>query len=91
VILVDDGLATGATMRVAVLALRESGIARCVVAVPVAAPDTCAELAAEVDEIVCTMTPAGFQAVGQHYEDFSQTSDNEVRELLARGAEGHRP
>ena len=91
VILVDDGLATGATMRAAVMALRARGIARCVVAVPVAAPDTCAELAKEVDEIVCVMTPAGFHAVGQFYEDFSQTTDDEVRELIARGAEGHQP
>jgi predicted phosphoribosyltransferase len=91
VILVDDGLATGATMRAAVMALRERGIARCVVAVPVAAPDTCAELAEEVDELVCAMTPAGFHAVGQFYENFLQTTDSEVRELLARGAEGQQP
>ena len=89
VILVDDGLATGATMRAAVMALRECGIARCVVAVPVAAPDTYAKLAEEVDEIVCVITPASFHAVGQFYQDFSQTTDSEVRELLARRAEGN--
>ena len=86
VILVDDGLATGSTMRAAILALRERGIASCVVAVPVAAPDTCAEFHDEVDEIVCAITPADFRAVGQFYEDFSQTTDDDVRELLARAA-----
>jgi len=87
VILVDDGLATGATMRAAVLALRERGVAARVVAVPVAAPETCAEFRDHVDEIVCAVTPPDFRAVGQFYEDFSQTSDNEVRELLARASE----
>jgi len=86
-ILVDDGLATGATMRVAVMALRERDATACIVAVPVAAPETCAEFRGEVDEIVCAITPAHFRAVGQFYEDFSQTSDDEVRELLARAAE----
>jgi putative phosphoribosyl transferase len=86
VILVDDGLATGATMRAAVAALRQLGAARIVVAVPVGAADTCRELEAEVDEAVCAMAPEWFQAVGQFYEDFSQTSDDEVRELLARAA-----
>lgn len=85
-ILVDDGLATGATMRAAVKALRKLGAGRCVVGVPVAAPETCAELRAEVDDIVCAATPAGFYGVGQFYENFSQTSDEEVRELLARAA-----
>jgi len=87
VILVDDGLATGATMRAAVVALRQLGAARIVVAVPVGAADTCRELEEEVDEIVCAMAPEWFQAVGQFYEDFSQTSDDEVRELLARAAQ----
>jgi predicted phosphoribosyltransferase len=86
VILVDDGLATGATMRAAVAALRQLGAAKIVVAVPVGAADTCREIEQEVDETVCAMAPEWFQAVGQFYEDFSQTSDDEVRELLARAA-----
>jgi putative phosphoribosyl transferase len=88
VILVDDGLATGATMRAAVAALRERDVARIVVAAPVGAPETCREFEHEVDEIVCAMAPEYFQAVGQYYQDFSQTSDEEVRELLARAAQG---
>src|SRR5213596_2420047 len=87
VILVDDGLATGATMRAAVKALRERGAAKIVVAVPVGPPDTCRELAQEADEVVCASEPEFFQAVGQYYEDFSQTSDDEVRDLLARAAQ----
>src|SRR5213592_1307826 len=87
VILVDDGLATGATMRAAVKALRQSGAAKIVVAVPVGPPDTCRELEQEADEMICLSTPEFFQAVGQYYEDFSQTSDEDVRELLARGAQ----
>src|SRR5881227_1418445 len=86
VILVDDGLATGATMRAAVKALRQRGAAKIVVAVPVGPPDTCREIEEEADETVCATTPEFFQAVGQYYEDFSQTSDEEVRELLARAA-----
>ncbi len=86
VILVDDGLATGATMRAAVAALRQLGAAKIVVAVPVGAADTCRELENEVDETVCAIAPEWFQAVGQFYEDFSQTSDEEVRELLVRAA-----
>lgn len=86
VILVDDGLATGATMRAAVAALRQLGAAKIVVAVPVGAADTCREIEQEVDETVCAMAPEWFQAVGQFYEDFSQISDDEVRELLARAA-----
>src|SRR5216110_1252558 len=82
VILVDDGLATGATMRAAVKALRQSGAAKIVVAVPVGPPDTCREIEQEADETICLSTPAFFQAVGQYYEDFSQTSDDDVRELL---------
>ena len=87
VILVDDGLATGATMRAAVKALRQQGAAKIVVAVPVAPPDTCQELAQQADETICLRTPPFFQAVGQYYEDFSQTSDDDVRELLARAAQ----
>jgi predicted phosphoribosyltransferase len=85
-ILVDDGLATGATMRAAVKALRQRGASKIVVAVPVGPPDTCREIAQEADEAVCLNTPPFFQAVGQYYEDFSQTTDGDVRELLARAA-----
>jgi predicted phosphoribosyltransferase len=88
VILVDDGLATGATMRAAVKALQQREVATIVVGVPVAAPQTCAEFRDEVDEIVCVKTPVFFRAVGQFYEDFSQTTDEEVRDLLARAAAG---
>ena len=87
VILVDDGLATGATMRAAVAALRRRGAAKIIVAVPVGAPETCRELEELVDEIVCAIAPEFFQAVGQYYEDFSQTSDEEVRDLLKRASE----
>jgi putative phosphoribosyl transferase len=83
VILVDDGLATGATMRAAAAALRKQGVAKIVVAVPVGAPETCGEIELEVDETICAYTPEFFHGVGQFYEDFSQTSDEEVRELLA--------
>jgi putative phosphoribosyl transferase len=82
VILVDDGLATGSTMRVAALAVREHHPARIVVAAPVAAAETCDALRREVDEVVCAATPRPFHAVGAWYDDFSQTSDREVRELL---------
>jgi len=84
IILVDDGLATGATMRAAVKALRQRGAAKIVVAVPVGPPDTCREFEDEADEVVCASEPEFFQAVGQYYEDFSQTADAEVRELLER-------
>jgi putative phosphoribosyl transferase len=84
VILVDDGLATGSTMRAAVAALRKLEPAKIVVAVPVAVRSTCEELAEEVDEVVCARTPAPFYAVGEWYADFSQTTDEEVRDLLAR-------
>jgi putative phosphoribosyl transferase len=84
VILVDDGLATGATMRAAVRAAREAGPARVVVAVPVAAASVCGDLATLADEVVCVQTPASFVAVGQWYDDFSQTTDDEVRQLLRR-------
>src|SRR5438874_11216857 len=86
VILVDDGLATGATMRAAVKALRQRRAAKIVVAVPVGPPDTCREFEDEADEVVCASEPEFIQAVGQYYEDFSQTSDDEVRELLTRAA-----
>src|SRR6266446_6947448 len=86
-ILVDDGLATGATMRAAVKAMRQRGAAKIVVAVPVGPPDTCRELEQEADETICLSTPPFFQAVGQYYEDFSQTSDEDVRELLSQAAQ----
>jgi putative phosphoribosyl transferase len=86
VILVDDGLATGATMRAAALAVQQRNPARVVVAVPVAAPETCDEFRGDVDEVVCAVTPEPFYAVGLWYEDFSQTTDEEVRELLDRAA-----
>lgn len=86
VILVDDGLATGSSMRVAALALGRKKPARIVVAVPVAAPATCAEFESEVDQVICAATPEPFWAVGQWYRDFSQTSDEEVYELLRRAA-----
>jgi putative phosphoribosyl transferase len=87
VILVDDGLATGSTMRAAAHAVRQLNPARIVVAVPVAAAETCNEIRNDVDEIVCDLTPTPFHAVGLWYEDFSQTTDDEVRELLAQAAE----
>lgn len=83
VILVDDGLATGATMKAAAIALRELGPDRIVVAVPVAARETCDEFREVVDEVVCAHTPEPFRAVGLWYEDFSQTTDDEVKALLA--------
>jgi predicted phosphoribosyltransferase len=85
-ILVDDGLATGSTMRAAVAALRRLKPARVVVAVPVGAAETCAEFRSEADEVVCAQTPEPFHAVGLWYSDFSQTSDEEVCELLRRAA-----
>jgi predicted phosphoribosyltransferase len=89
VILVDDGLATGATMLAAVRAVRAQQPARTVVAVPTAAAETCSQLRREADEVICVTTPEPFRAVGLWYEDFSQTGDDEVRELLARAAEEH--
>ena len=86
VILVDDGLATGASMRAAVAALGAQNPARIVVAVPTAAPETCQAFESEVDEIVCAMTPEPFYGVGRWYEDFSQTTDEEVRALLEQAA-----
>jgi len=91
VILIDDGLATGSTIRAAAAALRQQQPARIVVAVPVSAPQTCDEYTIGVDEIVCAVTPEPFVGVGRWYLDFSQTKDEEVRELLeqARAAEWH--
>jgi putative phosphoribosyl transferase len=86
VVLVDDGLATGSTMRAAVRALRRQEARQIVVAVPVGAPSTCAELEEEADEVVCAATPQHFRAVGLWYDDFSQTTDEEVRELLEEAA-----
>jgi len=86
VILVDDGLATGSSMRVAALALRKKEPARIVVAVPVGSRATCEEFESEVDITVCAVTPEPFFGVGQWYADFRQTSDEEVRELLRRAA-----
>lgn len=86
VILIDDGLATGSTMRAAAAALRKQNPARIVVAVPVAPAETCEDFRAEVDEVVCAATPEPFRGVGLWYEDFSQTSDAEVRALLERAS-----
>ena len=86
VILVDDGLATGATMRVAAEAVRKLDPARIVVAVPVAARETCEQFRDVVEEVVCAVTPRPFHAVGLWYDDFRQTTDEEVRDFLARAA-----
>jgi predicted phosphoribosyltransferase len=84
VILVDDGLATGATMHAAIAALRQLHPARIVVAVPTASPETYEEMRAEVDDVICAITPEAFQAVGRWYQDFAQTTDEEVQDLLTR-------
>lgn len=89
VVVVDDGLATGATMRAAVAALRAQEPAELVVAVPVAARETVDALAADVDRVVCPLLPEPFQAVGLWYDDFTQTEDDEVRDLLARAEAAH--
>lgn len=86
VIIVDDGLATGSTMKAAIAALRQQKPARLVVAVPTAPVDTCEELKKMADEVVCALTPEPFYAVGGSYVDFNQTTDEEVRELLKRAA-----
>jgi predicted phosphoribosyltransferase len=83
-LLVDDGLATGSTMKAAVRAVRALGPSQIVVAVPVGAPETCAELADIADAVVCAWRPVPFSAVGQWYRDFTQTSDEEVVDLLRR-------
>lgn len=90
VILVDDGLATGSTMGAATVAVQQQKPARCVVAVPVAAPEVYARFQMEVDEVVCTITPKDFHAVGQWYKDFRQTTDDEVEALLAMAQESTR-
>jgi len=87
VILVDDGLATGSSMRVAATALHEQSPAQIVVAVPVAARSTCEEFETEINRVICAVTPEPFWAVGQWYRDFSQTTDEEVRDLLRRVGE----
>jgi putative phosphoribosyl transferase len=86
VMLIDDGLATGATMHAAAIAVRRQEPAHLIVAAPVAALETCNALRAVVDEIICAITPERFHAVGLWYDDFGQTTDDEVRELLARAA-----
>ena len=88
-ILVDDGLATGSTMRAAIRALKKEQPESIVVAVPVAAARTCEEIRREVDDIVCLRTPTDFSAVGLWYQDFSQTTDEEVRELLSHETTRH--
>jgi putative phosphoribosyl transferase len=87
VILIDDGLATGSSMRAAVTALSRQGPAQIIVAVPIGAASTCAELQTLADDCICAFTPEPFRAVGLWYEDFTQTEDDEVADLLAR-AEG---
>ena len=89
-VIVDDGVATGATARVACLVARELGAASVIVAMPVGAPDSIAELAAmpQVDDVVCLSTPSDFVAVGMHYLDFAQTTDAEVQEILAEARSG---
>jgi predicted phosphoribosyltransferase len=86
VILVDDGIATGSTMRAAITALRRLGPARVIVATPVAAPSTRDEIGPEVDEYICESMPEAFYAVGVWYDDFSQTTDEEVRDFLDRAS-----
>jgi putative phosphoribosyl transferase len=91
VILVDDGLATGATMRAAVRALQQQQPDQIVVGVPVSSPETCQEFQTEVDDIVCAMTPRPFHSVGLWYDDFEQTTDDEVRDLLHSAANNQQP
>jgi predicted phosphoribosyltransferase len=88
-ILVDDGLATGSTMRAAVGALRQEDPGRIVVAVPVASPETCEAFRDIANDVVCAVTPERFYSVGRWYRDFSQTSDEEVHELLDQARAGH--
>lgn len=89
VILVDDGLATGATMQVAVSALRNAGVGRVIAAVPVGAPDSCDALRPQVDELICLHEPEGFGGVGRWYRNFDQVSDTEVIDLLNQHRGGH--
>ena len=86
VIVIDDGLATGSTMRAAAQAVRARRPASVIIAVPVGAPQTCAELAASADEVICARTPEPFSAVGQWYLNFEQTDDAEVRDLLQKSS-----
>jgi predicted phosphoribosyltransferase len=86
VVLIDDGLATGSSMRAAISALRQMDPLKIVVAVPVASQATCEELGKVADEVICAAMPVPFLAVGQWYHEFSQTTDEEVRELLDRSA-----
>ena len=88
-VLVDDGLATGFTMRAAIGAMRDRGVRRLLVAVPVGAPDTCEDIGREVDDLICPFQPDPFHAVGLWYHDFSETTDAEVRECLAAAAANH--
>jgi predicted phosphoribosyltransferase len=89
VILLDDGIATGSTVRAAITALRALGAGRIVVATPTVARSTAEEMSVEVDELITVMTPSDFAAVGQWYDDFSQTSDEEVRQLLEQSGRLH--
>ncbi|MBD2253304.1 phosphoribosyltransferase [Nostoc parmelioides] len=91
VILVDDGLATGATMWAAIIAVRQQQPKEIVIAVPVAAPETCEEIQRKVEKIVCANTPSPFYSVGMWYEKFPQTTDDEVRELLNKANNNHEP
>ena len=94
IIIVDDGLATGATMRAAVLALRKQGPLAIIVAVPAGSPDACEKVGEEADGIICAIAPEPFFAVGAWYDDFSQTTDEEIRQLLKMAHEpdtGERP
>lgn len=86
IVLVDDGIATGSTMRAAIAALQARGARKVVVAVPIAASETCAELAKEVDEVVCAATPDPVRAISLWYDDFEQMTDAEVRQLVERAA-----
>ena len=88
VIVIDDGLATGSTMRAAIQALRGRGAERVVVAVPTGSPDVCEEFETEADDVICAATPEPFHSVGLWYDDFSQTTDDEVRDLLERARRG---
>jgi predicted phosphoribosyltransferase len=89
VILIDDGLATGSTLRAAIQAVRQRDPARVVAAVPVAAPEACSEMSDEADDMICAVTPEPFYSVGLWYQDFSQTTDEEVRELLEAARREH--
>lgn len=84
IIVVDDGLATGATMKAAVKAIKSRNPKKIIVAIPVGAPQTCREIQQEVDELVCLMSPEPFSAVGNWFDNFDQTTDQEVRELLEK-------